>query len=43
MLRHTMTRVEIADFDTWRRVRRANAENRRSFGIIDGLIYRKHG
>ncbi len=37
---HTMARVEVVDFDTWLRVHRANAENRRSFGIIDGPIYR---
>jgi len=30
----------MADFDTWLRVHRANAENRRSFGIVDGPIYR---
>lgn len=37
---HTMARVEVADFDVWLRVHRANAENRRAFGIIDGPIYR---
>jgi hypothetical protein len=37
---HTMARVEVADFDTWLRVHRANAENRSSFGIVDGPIYR---
>jgi hypothetical protein len=37
---HTMARVEVADFDSWLRVHRANAENRRSFGIVDGPIYR---
>jgi hypothetical protein len=37
---HTMARVEVADFVTWLRVHRANAENRRSFGILDGPIYR---
>jgi heme-degrading monooxygenase HmoA len=37
---HTMARVEMADFDIWLRVHRANAENRRAFGIIDGPIYR---
>jgi hypothetical protein len=36
---HTMARVEMADFDTWLRIHRANAENRRSFGIVDGPIY----
>jgi len=36
---HTMARVEVAEFDTWLRVHRANAENRHSFGIVDGPIY----
>jgi hypothetical protein len=36
----TMVRVEVADFDPWLRVHRANAEKRRSFGIVDGPIYR---
>ncbi len=40
MLMHTMARVKVADFDTWLRVHRANTENRRTFGIIDGPIYR---
>jgi hypothetical protein len=35
-----MARVEVADFDTWLRVHRANVENRRSFGIVDGPVYR---
>jgi heme-degrading monooxygenase HmoA len=38
-MEHTMARVEVADFDTWLRVHRANAEHRRAFGIIDGPIY----
>jgi heme-degrading monooxygenase HmoA len=39
-MEHTMARVEVADFDVWLRVHRANAEKRRAFGIIDGPIYR---
>lgn len=37
---HTFARVEVADFDTWLGVHRTNAGNRRSFGIVDGPIYR---
>jgi len=37
---HTMARVEVADFDTWLRIHHANAENKASFGILDGAIYR---
>ena len=37
---HTMARVEVADFDVWLRLHRANAQNRRAFGIIDGPIDR---
>ena len=40
MVVHSMARVEVADFETWLRVHRANAENRRKFGIVDGPVYR---
>ena len=37
---HLMGRVEVADFDTWRRTHLENSRNREAFGMVDGPIYR---
>ena len=31
---HLMTRVEVADFDTWLRTHLENSRNREAFGIV---------
>jgi heme-degrading monooxygenase HmoA len=35
-----MARVEVGDFDAWLKTHLENSDNRRSFGMIDGPIYR---
>ena len=37
---HLMSRVEVADFDTWLRTHLGNSRNREAFGMVDGPIYR---
>jgi hypothetical protein len=40
MTTHLLVRVEVGDFDTWLRTHLRNTENRASFGLLDGPIYR---
>jgi len=35
-----MIRIVVRDFAAWRRTHLANAESRRTYGLIDGSIYR---
>jgi hypothetical protein len=35
-----LTRLEVADFDTWLAVHLANAASGRSYGMVDGGVYR---
>jgi heme-degrading monooxygenase HmoA len=35
-----LTRLEVADFDTWLAVHFDNAASRRSYGMVDGPVYR---
>jgi heme-degrading monooxygenase HmoA len=37
---HMMARVEVGDFDTWLETHLGNTQNRLTYGMVDGPIYR---